>query len=347
VKKFGPLQLYKNKPTIVAEAGVNHGCNLSLALKYVKLAKEAGVDAIKFQTYKADKIVSKISPAYWDINKEKTKSQFKLFKKFDKFDFKDYYKLFIKCKKEKILYMSTLFDIESIKQHNNFLKIFKISSSDINNIPLIREIGKKKKYTIISTGAATIAEIRKAIQVLALPKKKICIMHCVLNYPTEYDDANLNYIKTLKKEFPGFLIGYSDHTNSDYSLTSIRVAHELGAKIIEKHFTHNKNKIGNDHYHAAEKKDFINFYKSLQVKNKLYGNLKKNLKKEKKSIKFARRSIFSQANIKKGEKLSPNKLITLRPGDGVSASFWDIVIKSTARINISKFKKIEWKDLIL
>jgi sialic acid synthase SpsE len=158
---------------------------------------------------------------------------------------------------------------------------------------------------------------------------------------------NLNYIKTLEKEFPGFLIGYSDHTNSDYSLTSIRVAHELGAKIIEKHFTHNKNKIGNDHYHAAEKKDFINFYKSLQVKNKLYGNLKKNLKKEKKSIKFARRSIFSQANIKKGEKLSPSKLITLRPGDGVSASFWDIVIKSTARINISKFKKIEWKDLIL
>jgi N-acetylneuraminate synthase len=347
VKKFGPLQLYKNKPTIIAEAGVNHGCNLSLALKYIKLAKEAGVDAIKFQTYKANKIVSKISPAYWDTNKEKTKSQFKLFKKFDKFDFKDYYKLFIKCKKEKILYMSTLFDIESIKQHNKFLKIFKISSSDINNIPLIREIGKKKKYTIISTGAATIVEIRRAIKVLALPKKKICIMHCVLNYPTKYDDANLNYIKTLKKEFPGFLIGYSDHTHSDYSLTPIRVAHELGAKIIEKHFTHNKNLIGNDHYHAAEKNNFVNFYKSLQITNKLYGKFKKNLKKEKKSIKFARRSIFSKLDIKKGEKLNPNKLITLRPGDGVSASFWDIVIKSTAKINISKFKKIEWKDLIL
>lgn len=170
--KFGPLKLYKYKPTIIAEAGVNHECNLGLALKYIKLAKQSGVDAIKFQTYKAEKIVSKISPAYWDTNKEKTKSQFKLFKKFDKFNFKDYYKLFVECKKNKIHYMSTLFDLDSVKQYSNFLKIFKISSSDINNIPLLREIGKKKKYTIISTGAATIAEIKKAIKILALPKKK-------------------------------------------------------------------------------------------------------------------------------------------------------------------------------
>jgi sialic acid synthase SpsE len=347
MKKFGPLKLYKNKPTIIAEAGVNHECNFSLALKYIKLAKEAGVDAIKFQTYKAERLVSKISPAYWDTNKEKTKSQFKLFKKFDKFDFKDYHKLFLRCKKEKILYMSTLFDLDSVKQYNKFIKIFKISSSDINNIPLIREIGKNKKYTILSSGAATIAEIRNAIKVLRLPKKKICIMHCVLNYPTKYEDANLNYIKILKKKFPGYIIGYSDHTNSDNSLTSIRVAHELGAKIIEKHFTHNKNKVGNDHYHAAEKEDFINFYKSVQIKNKLHGKFQKNLKKEKRSIKFARRSIFAKANIEKGEKLNPNKLITLRPGDGISASLWDRVIKSTAKKNIPKLKKIEWKDLIL
>ena len=172
MKKFGPLKLYKKKPTIIAEAGVNHECNLGLALKYVKLAKESGVDAIKFQTYKAERLVSKISPAYWDTNKEKTKSQFELFQKFDKFDFKDYNKLFLRCKKEKILYISTLFDLESVRQYNKFIKIFKISSSDINNIPLIREIGRKKKYTILSSGAATIAEIRNAIKVLALPKKK-------------------------------------------------------------------------------------------------------------------------------------------------------------------------------
>ena len=172
-------------------------------------------------------------------------------------------------------------------------------------------------------------------------------MHCVLNYPTKYEDANLNYIKTLKKKFPGFIIGYSDHTNCDSSLTSIRVAYELGAKIIEKHFTHNKNKVGNDHYHAAEKKDFVNFYKTLKIKNKLYGKFKKDLKLEKKSINFARRSIFAKININKGEKLSPNRLITLRPGDGISASHWDKVTKLTAKKNIKKLQKIRWKDLIL
>ena len=346
MKVFGSLKIYKNKPTIIAEAGVNHGCNLALALKYIKLAKEAGVDAIKFQTYKAEKIVSKTSPAYWDTNKEKTKSQYKLFKKFDKFNYQDYFRLYVECKRQKILYMSTLFDLDSVKLYDKFLKIYKISSSDINNIPLLREIGKKKKFTIISTGASSISEIKNAIKILSLPKKKICIMHCVLNYPTKYNNANLNFIKTLKKNFPGFLIGYSDHTNSDYSLTSIRIAHELGAKIIEKHFTHNKNKLGNDHYHAAEKDDFINFYKNIKIADELYGRFEKNLLTEKKSIQFARRSIFAKEDIKKGEKLNPNKLITLRPGDGLSASLWDKVIKTIAKRNIPKDKKIERKDLI-
>ena len=346
IKKFGNLKLHADKPTLIAEAGVNHCCNLRLAKNYIKLAKNAGVDAIKFQTYKADKIVSKTSPAYWDLSQEKLKSQYKLFKKFDKFNYKDYQKLFLECKKNNIAFMTSLFDVNSINIYDKFLQVYKISSSDLNNIPLLREIGKKKKYTIISTGASTIKEIKIAIKELKLPKQKLCIMHCVLNYPTMYENANLNYIKILKKKFPGHVIGYSDHTHADISLTSIDVAYKCGAQIIEKHFTHNKKLKGNDHYHSADKNDFLNFYKMLNIRNLVRGKYCKNLKKEKKSIKFARRSIFAKINIKKGENLHSNNLITLRPGDGISSSQWDMILKYKAKKLIPKNKKISWSDLV-
>ena len=143
--KFGNLIIHKNKPTIIAEIGVNHGCNLSLAKKYINLVKKSRVDAAKFQTYKAENIASPQSPAYWDLKEEKTKSQFLLFKKFDKFNFKDYKILFEKCKKKKIVFMTTLFDTMSVDKYNKLIGVFKISSSDITNVPLIKKIGSKKK----------------------------------------------------------------------------------------------------------------------------------------------------------------------------------------------------------
>jgi len=193
LKKFGNLKLFRHRPTIIAEVGVNHNCNLNLAKKYIKLCKSAGADAVKFQTYKADKIASKFSPAYWDLKEEKTKSQYELFKKYDKFNYSQYFALFKKCKKLKINYMSTFFDTDTIDQQNNLIKVFKISSSDINNIPLLKKISSKKKHTIISTGASTIKEIKLALRILNLPKNKICLMHCVLNYPTEDKFANLKF----------------------------------------------------------------------------------------------------------------------------------------------------------
>ena len=247
--KFGPLKLYTYKPTIIAEAGVNHGCNLRLAKKYIETAKKAGADAIKFQTYKAELLAAKKSPAYWNTKKEKKNNQFNLFKSLDKFEYDDYYSLYKKSLKENIIFMSTFFDLDSVDRYDKLVKIYKISSSDINNIPLIRKIGSKKKHTIISTGAANVKEIKNAIKNLNLPKNKICIMHCVLKYPTEDKFANLKYIRKLKKIFVNYTIGYSDHTSSDLGLTSIQLAYNLGAKIIEKHFTHDKLLNGNDHYH--------------------------------------------------------------------------------------------------
>ena len=344
-KKFGPLKLYDYKPTIIAEAGVNHGCDIKLALKYVKDAKEGFADAIKFQTYKAEKLVSRNSPAYWDIKEEKTNSQYKLFKKLDKFQKSDYLKIFSACKKKQILYMSTLFDLDSVDEYNKIIKIFKVSSSDINNTPLLRKIGKKKKYTIISTGAASIKEIKYALKQLNLPKHKVCIMHCLLNYPAKDKDLNLNFIKSLKKIFPGYLIGYSDHSKSDDELNVLDKAYETGAQIIEKHFSHNKKIKGNDHYHSMDKNDLKRFNKKMLRKKIVSGNETKNLIIEKKSITFARRSIFAKKDIPKGEKLTEENLITLRPGNGIKANKWDDVIGKKVKNKIYKNQILKIKNI--
>jgi N-acetylneuraminate synthase len=241
--------------------------------------------------------------------------------------------------------MTTLFDLDAVELYDKFLKVYKISSSDINNIPLLRKIGSKNKHTIISTGASTIKEIKTAIKELGLPPKKICIMHCVLNYPAKYKDLNLNFIKKLKKYFPKHVIGYSDHSHADDSLSVINVAYDLGAQIIEKHFTHNKKLKGNDHYHSAEAQNFLKFYEKLKLKKTILGKSSKDLKKEIKSIKFARRSIYAKKKITSGQKLSSDSLITLRPGTGISSSNWDKVIKCSARHSIAKGHLISWKDL--
>ena len=346
-KKFGDLKLFTYRPTIIAEVGVNHNCNLSLAKKYIKLCKIGGADAVKFQTYKADKIASKFSPAYWDLKEEKTKSQYKLFRKYDKFNFKDYMKLYKECKKFKINYMSTFFDTDSIDQQHNLVKVFKISSSDINNIPLLKKISSKKKHTIISTGASTIKEIKHAIKILDLPKSKICIMHCVLNYPTEDKFANLKFIQTLKKLFPDILIGYSDHVKSDENITQLQVAYDFGAQIIEKHFTHNKKLKGNDHYHAMDSNDLKKFLKIMKRKKVLSGSIKKKLINETKSIKYARRAIYAKRDIEKLKIIDAQDIISLRPSiGGIDVLNWDKIIGKKIKISLKKgdiLKKIHFK----
>ena len=343
-KYFGNLALFNYRPTIIAEVGVNHNCKLPLAKKYIKLCKKAGADAVKFQTYKAEKITAKLSPAYWDLNEEKTKSQYSLFKKYDKFNFRDYKILFKECKKLNINYMSTFFDTDTIDQQHDLVKVFKISSSDINNVPLLKKISSKRKHTIISTGASNINEIKFAIKTLRLPKNKICLMHCVLNYPTEDKFANLKFIKTLKEYFPGILIGYSDHVRSDSNLTQLQVAYKFGAQIIEKHFTHNKNLKGNDHYHSMDSNDLRNFLYTMNRIRILSGSRKKNLSNESKSIKFARRAIYARKNIEKSKIVNSKDIISLRPSTGgISVSQWDKVIGRKIKTNLKKGEILQKK----
>ena len=326
---------------------MNHECSIQKAKKMIKLAKRGGADAVKFQTYKAEKLASKVSPAYWSKDKEKTKSQFLLFKKFDKFGYDEYYKLYQFSKKLKIDFLSTPFDIESVNSLKKIVKFFKVASADINNYPLLKQIGKTGKPVLISTGASKINEIQKAVNILKrYGAIDISIMHCILNYPTKNQDANLGMIVDLKKIFKKQVIGYSDHTIPDKGMTSLKYAYFLGAEIFEKHFTFDKNKTGNDHYHSMDYKDvkiFKKFYKEFKIKFGI--SKKKPIKNELKSIKFARRSIYSFKKIFKGEKIKNHHIIAKRPGTGISPMMWNKVVGKIAKKDISEDKKIEWKYL--
>jgi len=341
---FGKLKIYDYKPTVIAEAGVNHECKIHKAFELISDAKKCGVEAIKFQTYKAEDLTIKNSPAYWDLNKEKTRTQRLLFKKYDKFQYREFIKLYLYSKKKGIIFLSTLFSVDLIHKFSKFLPLLKVASADITNVPLLRAIAKQRKPVLLSTGASDIDEIKFAIKTLDISKKQLCIMHCVLNYPTKIENANLNFLSTLKSKFGSYLIGYSDHVIPDSNLTSLEIAWNLGAQIIEKHFTYDKKKIGNDHYHSADKDDLKNFFKRMDTIAILKGNFNKNLKGEKNSIKYARRSIVARKNIKKGEKLTNENLTTKRPGIYISAKNWDKVINKIAKRNITEDSPINPKD---
>ncbi len=337
----------ENKFYLIAEIGVNHECSLVKAKKLIKLAKEGGAHAAKFQTYKAHKIVKKNSKAYWDLKKEKTKSQFELFSKLDKFKDKDYRELALYCKKIKIDFLSTPFDLEAVDTLNPLVPVFKVSSSDINNVPLLEKVASKKKPVLLSTGASTLEEIKFAINILKKGTNKITIMHCILSYPSNDSDANLNMIKDLKRVFPNYVIGYSDHTLPDSQMVNLTTSFLLGAKVIEKHFTNNKNLKGNDHYHAMDLKDLQIVSQNLKRVVLIQGksNKKQVLKCEKKSRKFARRSIVVQKEIKKNKIITPKDIIALRPSDGISVKHWYKIIGKKAKKNLKVNRSILWSDL--
>jgi len=335
------------KPFVIAEIGVNHECSLAKAKKMILLAKKGGASAVKFQTYKAEKLASKNSPAYWDRNEEKTKSQFELFKKYDKFGPREYKMLYNFCKKNHIIFTSTPFDEDSVKSLKNFVPFFKIASADINNLPLLRCVAKTKKPVLISTGASKVWEIKNAVNILKkFGSKDISIMHCILNYPTKSINANLGMIKNLKKLFPDYVIGYSDHTLPDKNMTSLLFAFLIGAEILEKHFTINKKIKGNDHYHSMDFRDLMIFKSLVNIyRQKIGNNEKKPIKSELKSIKFARRSVYSKKNIYKGEKIKSEHLICKRPGIGINPLFWDKIIGKKAKRDILPDKLVQWKHL--
>ena len=343
---------FKKKLYFIAEAGVNHENSLSLAEKIIKQAADGGASAVKFQTYKAELLASKKSPAYWDTSKVKVKSQFKLFKKFDKFNKDHYFKLKKICDFYKVDFLSTPFDNESAHFLNKFVKYFKIASADITNLPLINKILSFKKPIIFSTGASKLHEIKFTYNYIKKinPKIDVAVLHCILSYPTDYKDSNLNKIILFQKLFNKSEIGLSDHSIPDRNMLLLTRAYQLGATIIEKHFTEKslKGKKNNDHFHSINSDDLKIFFKNLRLLDEIDGKKKDNreiLECEKKSRKFARRSLYTFSAMKKGEVFSLKNLIPKRPGIGISPIYYNKIYGKKAAKNLKNDQLLKWSDI--
>ena len=322
------------KPYIIAEVGVNHEGSMKTAKRLVDDAKEGGAHAVKFQSYKAETLASKHSPAYWDTTKEPTESQFKLFKKHDSFWKNEMYELKNYCNEVGIEFMSTPFDVESAGFLNDMMDVFKISSSDITNKPFIEYICSFGKPIILSTGASDLEEIHDAVNWIKLFNVPLALLHCVLNYPTLDKNANLGMITGLKEAFPENIIGYSDHTLPK-DMKVCDMATMLGAVVIEKHFTHDKSLPGNDHYHAMDKVDLKLFNENIDTTFEILGSFKiKALEDEEKSRLNARRSLVAAKDIPKGKIISKEDLTFKRPAHGISPKYIDDVVGKLATIDI-------------
>lgn len=327
----------KNNTIVIAEAGVNHNGKLDVAKKLINAAKSSGADIVKFQTYLTEDMVMKFSKKADYQKKSKPKeSQYNMLKNLE-LSFKEFKLLYRTCIKKKIEFLSTGFDIKSIKFLNSInQKRFKIPSGEITNYPLLRFIAKQKKEIILSTGMSNLKEIELALNVLTkfgTPLKKITVLHCNSAYPTCIEDVNLKAMITIKNKF-GVDIGYSDHT---VGIEASVIAVSLGAKIIEKHLTLNRKSIGPDHAASIEPYMFKKMVLAIRKTEKYLGKEKKIItKSEKKNKDLVRKSIVALKDINKGESFSESNLTTKRPSKGISPMKWNQIIGKRAK---KKYKK--------
>ena len=321
-----------NKVFIIAEAGVNHNGDINLAKKLIDEAVKAGADAVKFQTFKAENLVSKNAKKadYQVENTGNNESQYEMIKKLE-LSFDDFIELKKYCDEKGIMFLSTPFDDESIEFLNNLgIEIFKIPSGEITNLPYLRKIGKLEKKVILSTGMADLGEIEDALDVLinsGTKKENITVLHANTEYPTPFEDVNLKAMQTISCAFD-VDVGYSDHT---MGIEVPIAAVAMGAKVIEKHFTLDRNLEGPDHRASLEPDELKAMVSTIRNIEKALGNgIKKPSKSEKKNIEVARKSIVAKRDIKKGEKFSEENLTVKRPGNGISPMRWDEIIGKVA-----------------
>ena len=342
-----------SKPYVIAEMGVNFYDTarimkitpLEAAKLYIDKAAEAGVDCAKFQSYKAGTIVSKNSPAYWDITKEPTKTQYELFLKHDGFGEKEYRELCDYTHAKGLDFTSTPFDYASADYLEPMVDFYKISSSDLSNIPFIRHIARKGKPVYISVGAAYLSEVDVAIRALRENGcKDIVVLHCVLSYPTAPQNANLRVIKTLKQDFPDVRVGFSDHVAPDENMMTLATAYLLGAEVIEKHFTLDKTLPGNDHYHAGDPDDFKKAISNFRWVDTVLGSKEKTvLECELIPRREARRSLVLTRRMRASEILQESDLMAKRPGTGISPMYTDIVLGRKVLEDLEEDTILTWE----
>jgi sialic acid synthase SpsE len=314
-------------PYIISEIGVNHEGDFGVALELIDQSVDGGADCVKFQTYKASKLAAKVSPSYWNTEEEPTKSQFELFSKYDGFEIDDYKRLAEYAWKKGADFLTTPFDLESIAQLDEVLAYYKIASADLTNKPLLRSIAKTGKPVVMSIGASTLHEINRSVNFLNQEGAgSITLLHCILRYPTEDANASLANIELLKQEFPSCTIGYSDHVKSDSGLDVLKIAHSLGANVLEKHFTNDKRKVGNDHYHAMDYADLRAFTEYLLRRERLLGQEGRDLSLEAAAINHARRGVYMSRGLKRGDVITEEAISAKRPPNDIDIWDWDELI---------------------
>lgn len=343
----GKIVSQESLPYIIAEIGVNHEGSLDKARELIELAHLGGADAVKFQTYKAEKLAARQSPAYWDLSKEPTTSQYELFKKYDAFGEQEFESLAEHCRKVGLHFLSTPFDDRAVDFLSPLMPCIKVASADITNFPLLRKVAAKRKPVLLSTGASTLAEIDMAVAELERwGCQSLSLLHCILNYPTPNENAHLNMIRGLQRAFPEYVIGYSDHTLPDEGMLVLTAAYLTGARILEKHFTYDKTLPGNDHYHAMDVADLKKLTENLSFLRKTEGEVHKApLISEGPARQHARRSIVVHRAVTKGTLLSQDLLTTKRPASGISPVHWDEVLTRQAAKDLPEDHILQWDDL--
>ena len=323
---------------IIAEAGVYHNGSIDLAKKLIDVASNAGADAVKFQTFKAKNLVSKNAQKaeYQKKTTDTKESQFDMLKKLE-LDAATHKKLISYCESKRIIFLSSPFDLDSIKLLKDLnLEIFKIPSGEITNLPYLREIGKLNKNVILSTGMAHMSEIKDAIDILldaGTKKDNITILHANTMYPTPMEDVNLRAMKAIGETF-GMAFGYSDHTlGIEVDIAAVA----MGASCIEKHFTLDKSMSGPDHKASLQPDELRAMVKAIRnIEVALGSAIKKPSKSELQNIKIARKSIVAKKIIKQGDVLSDDNLAIKRPGNGMSPLRWDEIIGTIATCNYNE-----------
>jgi len=344
--KIGAKFVGASDPTyVIAEAGVNHNGSLARAKDLIKKAAKAGADAIKFQTYTAEKLVTKKAPRFWDWKGEKKKAgtQYDSYSLLDKFPLRYYPELIRTCRKYGIEFLSTPFDEDSADALVKFgMKAIKVSSSDVTNLQFLSHLAKHKIPILLSVGASTMGEIEDAVSTIEKTgNKKIVIMQCTLIYPTPFEHANLRVIPTLASIFPEYPTGLSDHTLGTH-IPPAAVA--LGARVIEKHYTVDKTLPASPDHHLSvdppELKEMIQAIRHVEAA--LGVSRKYVLPAERHTYLYDKRSLVTACDIRKGQKITKAMLAYKRPGTGIRPKFLDDVIGRVARNDIPADTTITW-----
>ena len=315
---------------VIAEAGVNHNGDIEIAKQLIDAASEAGADAVKFQTFQADSLVCRTAKKaeYQLETTDRTETQYDMLKKLELTP-QMHRELIEHCLKRNIMFLSTPFDLESIKLLSELgMQIYKIPSGEITNLPYLREIAKQQKKIILSTGMSSMDEVKAAVNVLKNNgTEELTLLHCNTQYPTPISDVNLLAMVKMREE-TGLPVGYSDHTQG---IEVPIAAAALGAEVIEKHFTLDRKMEGPDHKASLEPQELMQMVVGIRkIKSALGSKIKQVSESEMTNEAFVRKSIVAAANIKRGEKYTEKNITTKRPATGISPMLWDEVIGKTA-----------------